>query len=135
MLTIFWNPNALHLIDAMPKREKYTTRCYVSNVLTSTCQRLISARKCKFVIQADNSPPHTANAVLDFVWQRKVRFTPHPPYSRDIAPSGFLFFGNFKHELRDSRFQTNEEFLVEIRKFVGEISPETLLDVFHDWIS
>jgi hypothetical protein len=66
-LTIFWNPNGLHLIDAMPKSEKYGTRYYVDNILTPVCQRLIQAGKCKLVIHADNSPCHTANVVLCFV--------------------------------------------------------------------
>jgi hypothetical protein len=135
VLTIFWKPNGLHLIDMIPKREKYNTRYYVDNVRTPICQHLIPAGKCRLVIHAENSPCHTANTVLDFMSQRKVRFAPHPPYSPGIAPSDFFLFGNLKHELRGSRFQTNEELLVEIRKLVGEILLETLLDVFHDWIS
>jgi hypothetical protein len=131
-LTIVWNPNGLHLIDAMPKREKSSPRYHVDNILTPVCQRLIPAGKCKFVIHADNSPCHTANVVLDFASQRKVRFGPHLLYSPDIARSDFLFFGHLKGELTGSRFQDGEELLVEIRKLVGESSPETLLDVFHD---
>jgi hypothetical protein len=135
MLTIFRNPKGLHLIDAMPRREKCSARYYAGNILTPICQRLIPAGQCKLVIHTDNSPCHTANGVLDFVSQRKVRFAPHPPYSPDIAPSDFFLFGDLKRQLRGSRFQTDEELLVEIRKLVGEISPKTLLDVLHDWIS
>jgi hypothetical protein len=135
MLMIFWNRNGLHLIDAMPKREKYSPRYYVDNILTPICQRLVPAGRCKLVIHADISLCHTSNVILDFVLQRKVRFAPHPPYSPYKAPSNFFLFGDLKRELRGSRFQTGEEFLVAIRKLAGEISPETLLDIFHDWIS
>jgi hypothetical protein len=135
MVTILWNPNGLHPIDAVPKREKHSTRYYVDNILTLICQQLISAGKCKFVIHTDNSPCHTAYAVLDFVSQRKVRFVPHPTYSPDIAPSGVFPFGDLRRELQGSRFQTGEELLVEIRKLRGEISLETLLDIFQGWIS
>jgi hypothetical protein len=135
MLTILWNPKGLHLIDATPKREKHSTRYYVDNTLTPICQQLIPAGKCKLVIHADNSPCHAAYIVLDFVSQRNIRFAPHPPYSPDITPSGFFPFGYFRRELRGSRFQTGEELLVEIRKLRGEISLETLLDVFQGWIS
>jgi hypothetical protein len=78
MLTLFWNPNGLHLTDMMPKREKHSARYYVDNILTPICQRLIPAGKCKLVIHTNNSPCHTANVALDFVSPRKVRFTPHP---------------------------------------------------------
>jgi hypothetical protein len=135
MLTIVWNPNSLHFTTAMPKGERYSVRYYVDNVLTPVCQRLIPADRHKLVIHADNSSCHTANSVLDFVSQRKVRFAPHAPYSLDIASSDFFLFGDLKRELRGFRFQTGEELLVEIRKLMGEISPETVLDVFHDWIS
>jgi hypothetical protein len=85
-------------------------------------------------MHADNSPCHAAYVVLDFVSQRKVRFAPHPLYSPDIAPSDFFPFGGFRGELRGSRFQTGEELLVEIRKLRGEISLETLRDVFQGWM-
>jgi hypothetical protein len=86
MLVIFWDPNGRHLIDVMPKREKYSPRYYIDNILTPFCQRLNPAGKCKFVIHADNTPCHTANVVLDFASQRKVRFDPHSLYYPDIAP-------------------------------------------------
>jgi hypothetical protein len=46
----------------------------------------------QLVIHTDSSPYHTANVVLDFVSQRKIRFAPHPPNSPDIAPSDFSFW-------------------------------------------
>jgi hypothetical protein len=99
MLRIFWNPNGLPLIDAMPKREKSSTRYYVENILTPICQRLILGGKCKLVIHTDNSPCHTASVVFDFVLQRKVRFTSHFPCSPDTAPSDFFLIGDLKREL------------------------------------
>jgi hypothetical protein len=88
MLTIFWNLNGLHLIDAMPKREKYSPRYYVDNTLIPICQQVIAAGKCKLVIHADNSPCHTANVVLDFVPQKKSdlpRILHIPQPERDLT--------------------------------------------------
>jgi hypothetical protein len=65
----------------------------------------------------------------------KSQICPASPYSPDIVASDFFLFGDLKRELRGSCFQTGEEPLAEIRKLVGEMSPENLLDVFHDWIS
>jgi hypothetical protein len=114
MLAIFWNPDGLHLPDATPKREKYSTRYDVANIWTPICQRLIPAAKCKLVIHADDSPCQTANVILDCVSQRKIRFALHAQDSPDIASSEFFLFSNVKRELRGSRFQTGEELLVEI---------------------
>jgi hypothetical protein len=60
---------------------------------------------------------------------------PASPYSPDIAPSDFFLFGDLKRELRGARFRISEEVLIEMQKLVGEISPETLLNTFRDWIS
>jgi hypothetical protein len=91
ILMMVWNSNSFHFIDAMPEREKRSTQYYIDNILTLICRRLIPAGKCKFVIHADNSWCHTANVILDFVSQRKVRFTMHPRCSPDIARSDLSF--------------------------------------------
>jgi hypothetical protein len=130
MLTIAWNPNGFHLIDAMPKREKHIARYHLNNITTPICQRLIPAGKRKLNIHLDNSRCHTAKVVLDCVSQRKVRFALHPLDSPDIAPSDFFLFVCLNRELRGSRFQTAEQLPVKARKLGGEISPETLRDVF-----
>jgi hypothetical protein len=68
-LTIAWNPNGFHLIDAMPKGEKHSARYHINNITIPVCQRLIPAGKRKLVIQPDNSRCHTGKAILDFVSQ------------------------------------------------------------------
>jgi hypothetical protein len=82
MLTIVWNPNGFHLIDAMPQGEKYSARYYIDNILIPSCQRLIPAGKRKSVTHKDNPRRPTAKVALDFVLQRKVRIAPHPPNSQ-----------------------------------------------------
>jgi hypothetical protein len=96
---------------------------------------LIPAGKYELVIHTDDSPCQTAIVMLDFVLQRKATLSAHPSYSPDIAPSDFLLFADLKRELRGFRFRISEDVLVEMRKLVGEISPETLLDAFHNWIA
>jgi hypothetical protein len=130
MLSITWNQNNFHLIEAIFKGKKENTRYPISNITVPICQRLIPAGKRKLVIHPDNSRCHTVKVVLDFVSQRKVRFAPHPTDYPDAAPSDFFLSVCLKRELPGSHFQTAEELLAKVRKLVGEISPETLLDVF-----
>jgi hypothetical protein len=130
MLTIAWNSNDFHLIDAMPKGEKHGARYHINNITTPICQPLIPAGQRKFVIYPDDSQCHNAEVVFDFLSQRKVRFALHPPDFPDLAPSDLFLFVCLKRELRGSYFQTAEELPGKVRKLVGEISPETLLDVF-----
>jgi hypothetical protein len=81
MLAIVWNPNGFHLIDAMPKGEKYSARNYIDNILTPICQRLIPAGKRKLIIHTENSRCHTTKIVLNFLSQRKSYLPriPHVP--------------------------------------------------------
>jgi hypothetical protein len=133
MLTVAWNSNGFYLINGIPKGGKHSGRHHINNITTPICQRLIPAYKRKLVIHPDNFRCHTAKVVLDCVSQKRVRFASHPPDSPDKASFDFFFFVCLKRELRGSRFQTNEELPAKIRKLVGEISAEILLDVFHDW--
>jgi transposase len=135
MLTIVWNTRGFHVIDAMPRGETFSARYYIDHILTPICRRLIPTGRRKLVIHADNSRCHTAKVVLDFVSQNGVRVAPHPPYSPDIAPSDFFLFGYLKHELRGSCFHIVEELLAGVRALLSQISPETLLGVFDEWIA
>jgi hypothetical protein len=81
ILTIVWNPNSFYLIDVMSKEEKYSARCYIDNIPSPICQRLIPAGKRNLVIHADNSQCPTAIVVLDFMSQ-KVRFASPPIFPR-----------------------------------------------------
>jgi hypothetical protein len=135
MLTIAWNQNGIRLIHAFPEGEQYSARYDIDNSRTPICQRSIPAGKRKSVIHVADFRCHTAKVVLNFVSQRKVRFAPRPPYSRAVTLSALFRFGYLKRELGASRFQTAEELLPEVQKLVGEISPETLMGLFHDWIA
>jgi hypothetical protein len=91
MLTIGWNPDGLHLIDAMPKREKHGAKHHINNIINPICRRLIPAGRSKLVIHPGSSRRHTANVVLDRESQKEVRFASHPPDFPDKAPSDFSF--------------------------------------------
>jgi hypothetical protein len=113
-----------------PHLEKYSGRYYISSILTPIWRRLILTGERKLLIHADNPRCDTSKVVLDFMSQKEVRFSQDSPYCRDIAPSDFSLFRCLKRELLGSCFQTTEELLVEVRKLVNEIAPETLVDVF-----
>jgi histone-lysine N-methyltransferase SETMAR len=59
---------------------------------------------------------------------------PYPPYSPDLAPSGFFFFGYVEGQLMGYRAETPSELLVHIRVILAEIPRETLNAVFLEWM-
>jgi hypothetical protein len=63
-----------------------------------------------------------------------MKQTPHPPYSPDLAPSGFFPFGYIKGKLMRYRGETPSELLVRIRVILAEIPWETLNVIFLEWM-
>ena len=57
----------------------------------------------------DNARPHTAAATVETVQQLGFELLQHPPYSPDLAPSGYHIFGPLKEALRSRRFTSDEE--------------------------
>jgi hypothetical protein len=49
---------------------------------------------------------------------------PHRPYSPDLAPSDFWFFGDIKIALTGVKFDEREQLLDEIIEFLNTISVE-----------
>jgi hypothetical protein len=129
MSAIVWNPNNFHLIDAMPKGEKYSARYDIDNILIPLYQRLIPTGKCKLVIHINNPRCQVAKVALDFMWQIKIRFA-CIPHMYGIEHHLTFRFGHLQGGLRDSRFQTAREPLSEVGNLVREISPEISPKVF-----
>jgi len=57
----------------------------------------------------DNARPHTDHATASLLerWGREI--LEHPPYSPDLAPSGFHLFPNMKKHLRAKRFKSHDD--------------------------
>jgi hypothetical protein len=63
-----------------------------------------------------------------------MKQTPHPPYSPDLALSGFFLFSYVKGKLMVYCAGTPSEPLVRIRVILAEIPRETLNAVFLEWM-
>jgi hypothetical protein len=125
----------LHLIDAMPRGEKFSAAHFIDKILTPTFAQLIPTGRRQLIIHADNSRCHNAKVVVDFMSRKQTKFAAHPPYSPDLTPSAFFLLGYLKGGPRGSFFQTSDELLNAVRELLHDISPQMLLDVFHKWIN
>jgi hypothetical protein len=59
----------------------------------------------------------------------------HPAYSPDAAPSNFFLFGYLKGEMAGFTVNSLAEVLSETRRTFQEISKETLVTVYDEWIT
>jgi hypothetical protein len=69
-----------------------------------------------------------------FCEEHRFRLAVNPPYSIDLAQSGFFLFGHLKYCLQGIAFPSREELLAAIHEIVGAIPRPTLEDVFRHWM-
>ena len=55
-----------------------------------------------------NARPHAANMVRDKLQRFGWETLQHPPYSLDLSPCDFHFFGDLKKDIPERRFHSDE---------------------------
>jgi transposase len=60
------------------------------------------------VLFHDNAHPHTAACIRALLEHFNWELSDHPPYSPDLAPSGYHLFTYLKNWLRSQHFNNNE---------------------------
>jgi hypothetical protein len=58
-----------------------------------------------------------------------------PPFSPDLAPSAFYFFGKLKITLKGSVFENEQEVLDGIMRVLDRITRDELGSVFKEWVA
>jgi transposase len=134
MVTIAWNPLGFSLIVALPKGRTFNAECCCDNILAALTQFQPENDGKKLVIYDDNARAHTVQKCRTFCEERGLRLTPYPPYSPDLAQSGFFLFGYVKEHLKGMVFPSYEELLDAIVELVTGIESETLTTVFEYWM-
>jgi hypothetical protein len=133
-VTIAWTALWFHLVEAVPEGRRFNAEYYCDNILTELIRIRPQAGERNLVIYADNTSPHTAQKHRAVCVENGLRLATHPPYSPDLAPSDFFFFGYVQDRLQGSVFASREEVLAGISEVLDEISPESLPRVFEHWI-
>jgi hypothetical protein len=133
-VTIAWNPLEFHLLDALPKGNTFNAEYYHVNILTELLPLRPQVDGRRLVIHAGNARPRTARKYRNFCEENRLRLAVYPPYSYDLAPSGFFLFGHIRHCLQRIVFPSREELHAAIHEIVGAIPPPTLEEGFRHWM-
>jgi len=140
MLTIFWDSHGPIFKTYQECGTTITSRTYCDMLQRELKPAICSKRRGKLskeiLLLHDNACPHTAAHTLETLKQLKWEAMECPPYSTDLAPSDFYFFGPLEEALRGRRFsrgdgdvkaavhqwlraQPKTFFADDIKKFVG----------------
>jgi histone-lysine N-methyltransferase SETMAR len=117
MVTIVWNPQGFHLVDALPKGQKFNANYYIDRILQPFLENRSTGRGPGLIIHADNARPHTARKTFKCCRENCLEMASHPPYSPDLTPSDFFLFGHIKHFLEGVEFLSEETLLAQFSEY------------------
>jgi histone-lysine N-methyltransferase SETMAR len=137
MLTIVWNPRGFHLIKVLEKGRKFNAGYYIAEILEPLSQwRSTEAadNERELLLHADNACPHTARLATQYFNENRMEAVPHPPYSPDLAPSGFYLFGYVKRCLPGLSFEDTDQLLAAVEGILEGIEKVTFQAIFLKWM-
>jgi hypothetical protein len=66
MIILVWNPQDFHLVDALPKGQKFNANYDIDRIVQQFLESRSTGRGPGFIIHADNASPHMAQKTLKF---------------------------------------------------------------------
>jgi hypothetical protein len=137
MVTLFWNPWGVYVSNAVLS-ESCNADDFVRHMLQPIHSLQIVAvaykEEKKFILHIDNSPIHKAKVAKAKLSQIRIHLAPHPPYSSNLAPSGFCLFGYLKEKILGLEFESPEASLAWINAEFERMPRQTLEEVVECWI-
>lgn len=108
-----------HIFDGNLNSAQYLD--FLKNVLPVLLEDVDLATRRNLVFQQDGAPPHSTNAVKDWLnttfrqpWIGRNGPIPWPPRSPDLTPMDFYLWGHFKQEVYSVPIETREQLIERI---------------------
>jgi histone-lysine N-methyltransferase SETMAR len=138
MVTLFWNPSGLYVNRILNSETSFNSAYFLKYVLSETehlsaLQTAIGQKK-KFIHHMDNSPIHKFSAVTERMISLRLALEPYPPYSPDLTPSDFFFFGYLKEKMLGINFGSPKELIYWIQLTCEAIPRHVLDKLFESWL-
>jgi hypothetical protein len=136
-LAAVWNPHGFHVLDRLPKGQKWNKGYFISNIGRAIRENFPVAEddgNRRFVIRVENVRPHLTRLgqrFRDHVFGQKAF---HSPYSPDLASSEFWAFGDGNRQLIGQPFETREELVDAVQWTLKDFNPAMLQSAFGDWM-
>jgi histone-lysine N-methyltransferase SETMAR len=89
----------------------------------------------KVLIYHDNVRPHTSLHTREAITKLQWTVLPHPPYSPDLAPSGYHIFSPLKDAIRRKKFEDDEEVISEVKRSLPQRPTELYCEGSHNSVA
>ncbi|GFO40925.1 histone-lysine N-methyltransferase SETMAR [Plakobranchus ocellatus] len=112
------------LLDILPKGESVNADRYckiLDRLRHAVRRKRPGLLRSGVVLQHDNTTPHTAKSIKEWLERYKWDIIPHPAHSLDLAPSYFYLFGPQKRHLGGKKFEDEDELIGEVRDWFSKL--------------
>ena len=112
MASVFWDMHGILLIDFLPKGQTINSDYYIAlldRLADAIKKKMPHMAQKKPLFQQDNAPVYKSMKTMVKSNDLRFELLPHPPYSRDLAPSDFYPSADLKYMLQGKRFSSDDE--------------------------
>jgi hypothetical protein len=118
---------------------RYDAEFFCAPVLSDIERNLCDGKRRKMVqgvcIHLDNAPAHNAEKSRQGMVRTRSTGVVHPAYSPAAVPSDFFLSGCLKAEMAGFTANSPADIRFKIRRIFQEISKETLMTMYDEWIT
>jgi hypothetical protein len=134
MFTVFFTNRKLLIADDLPKGQKYHQDYFISDIPTELEREKMRYKWRKqggtFYVHMDHSKSHDGAKIQSKFDIKGLVRSPHPPYSPDLSPCDFWFFGMAKGEMKDREFYTVQDIRSQLAEIWTRLTFEDVQSVF-----
>lgn len=138
MITIFFSPRELIVLDVLPRYHRYNQLYFIDYIFPDLKRANQSFHRRMpgetFWVHMDNSMCHNGSKVMAKFGKYHMSRFPHPPYSPDISPCDFWFFGLLKELFKNREFASDTEIVDAITEAWDDLTFDDVRSVFRNWM-
>jgi histone-lysine N-methyltransferase SETMAR len=125
-------------LNQLPTGQKMNSQYFCDVVLQETREALASISEKSgiegMMIHLDDCKVHNSGRTTRQFQDFQVTRLPHPPYSPDISPCEFLFFGWSKEQIRGHEFHGADEVTSFLLNLWGNLDQNSIISVYRESI-
>jgi histone-lysine N-methyltransferase SETMAR len=137
MLTVFFTSRRLIVLEALPKGTTFTQHNFISDISPDLDGEKLRYRRKnpgqESFLYMDDSKCHNAKKITGKLQQKHITRAPHPPYSPDLSPCDFWFFGMVREKINDREFDSAQEILSSLSDAQNDLTVEEIQRLFLEW--
>jgi histone-lysine N-methyltransferase SETMAR len=133
MLSVWWDVQGVVYWELLPPNTTITAskyRAHLNKVAAEFAKK--RSKNGQIYYQHDNAKPHVAKVVKQKLEQLCWKSLPHPPYSPDLAPSDYHLFRSLSNDLRDRKFENEDDLKKHLQDFFDSKSVAFYAKGIHD---